>query len=131
VKNTHNSDDLERTQPELELTKELDSTVVDSADDDEEDENPYTGIDLGCVFPLLNNQGGGSELIRRRDDVLEPVRPSQSKTESRVAEAGSVTGETRRVGDPGSHFTERSHDNVDEETNGGVGNEDGAGAAGG
>ena len=130
IYNTHNDDHLERTQPELQLTKELDSAVVDGADDEEEDQNPDARIDFFWRFPLLNNQGRCSELVGRGDDVLAPVGPSEGKTKSRVAEAGSVASETRRVGDPSSHLAQRRHDDVDEETDRRVCDEDRAGTAG-
>jgi hypothetical protein len=129
TKNTHNNDNLERTQPELEFTKELDSTVVDGADEEKEDYNPYARIYFFCRFPFLNDQSRCGELVGRGDDVLAPIGPSESKTKSRVAEAGSVASETRRVGDPSSHLAEGRHDDVNEETNRSVCDEDRAGTA--
>lgn len=43
---TDNGNDLYRTQPELKFTEELDTEVVDGADCDEENRNPYTGVDF-------------------------------------------------------------------------------------
>lgn len=71
----------------------------------------------------MDDKGGSCDLIWCSDDVLAPVSPAESKTESRIAEASSITSETGRVRDPGSHFTERSHDDVDKETDRRVGDE--------
>ena len=126
---TDNHHDLDRTEPELEFTKELDTKVVDAADQDKENQNPNAGIDPLCINPLLDDQGRGSQLVGRCNDVFAPVSPSESETESRVTEAGSVTSETRAVRNPGSHFTKRGHNDVDEETNRGVSDEDRARSA--
>lgn len=115
---------LDRTEPELKLTEELDSEVIDRADQDEEDQNPDSRVDSFRVNPFLNDQGGGSQLVGRRDNVLAPVSPTESETESRVTKAGSVTGESRSMRDPSGHLTKSSHDDVDEETDGCVSDED-------
>lgn len=120
---TNNDNDLDGTEPELKFTEELDTEVVDATDEEEKDQNEDSGIDLRRRNPFLNNQSSGSQLVGRRNDVLAPIGPSKGKTESRVAEAGSVTGETRAVRNPGSHFSKGSHDNVDEETDGCVSDE--------
>ena len=51
----------------------------------------------------------------------------ESKTESRVTETSGIAGETRSVGNPGGHFAESGHDDVDDETDHGVSNENGGG----
>jgi hypothetical protein len=56
-------------------------------------------------------------LIRRDDDVFEPVGPSESKTESRITETSSEGAETTSNGDPSSHLTDGGHDDPDEKTN--------------
>jgi hypothetical protein len=119
----HDCDNLDRTQPKFELTKELDTKVINGDDGDKEDGHPYTRIDLFISFPFLNDQGGCCKLIWRGDDVLAPVRPSKSKSKSRVTKAGSVASKTRRVRNPRSHFTEGRHDNVDEKTDRSVSDE--------
>lgn len=71
---TENDDDLECGQPELELAEELDaSKVVDANNHDQEYGDEDTGIECVARDPVLNNQGGGRELIRGDDDVLEPI----------------------------------------------------------
>jgi hypothetical protein len=125
MKDTDNGYDLEGAEPELKFTKELDSKVVDTADYDEEDQNPDARIDFSRGNPFLNNKRGGSQLIRSRDDIFAPISPAKSETESRVAEASSVASETRAMRNPSSHLTESCHDDVDEETNCCVSDEDG------
>lgn len=66
-------DDLERRQPEFELAKELDTKVVDADDDDEEDGDKDTRIDVFSIDPVLNGEGSGSQLVGSDNDVLEPV----------------------------------------------------------
>lgn len=85
----------------------------------------------------MNDQRSSGELIRRYDDVFEPVtepdvssrdpyslrntmrysRPTERKTKRRVTESRSITSETSRHGEPSSHLTKRSHDEEDDETN--------------
>ena len=115
--NTYNCNDFDGTEPELELTEEFDTEVVDGNNSDEEDCYPDTWVDLFVGFPFLQNQGARRKLIGGSDNVLAPVRPTERKSESRIAETGSITGETRRVRDPCSHFTERRHDHEDKKTN--------------
>lgn len=67
---TYDRDDFDRAEPELELTEELDTEVVDAADDEQEDGNPDTWIDLICSFPFLNNERSSCQLIWRGDDVF-------------------------------------------------------------
>lgn len=43
---TYDCDDFDRTQPELEFTKELDTKVVDQNDGEEEDSHPDSRIDF-------------------------------------------------------------------------------------
>jgi len=112
----YNCDDLDGTQPKFELTKEFDTKIIDGDNHDQKDGDPDTGIDFLGGLPFLQNQCSRCELIWRGDDVFTPVSPTESKSKSRVAEAGSVAGKTRRVRDPCSHFTESCHDDVDKKT---------------
>jgi hypothetical protein len=116
---TYNCDDFYSTKPKLKFTEELDAEIVDADDDNEEDCHPHTRIDSISRYswPFLDNQCRRCELIRRCDDVFAPICPAKRKSKSGVAEAGSITSKTRRVRDPGSHFTKSSHDDVDQETN--------------
>jgi hypothetical protein len=43
------------------------------------------------------------------------LRVTQRKAKSRVAEPSSITSETRGKRDPGGHFTERAHNDPDNE----------------
>ena len=72
----------------------------------------------------MDDQGGCRQLIRRDDDIFEPVGVTKSKAQCRVNEATGVGGETAGSGQPGCHFTQGAHDDVDEETDHGVGDED-------
>jgi hypothetical protein len=65
--------DLETRKPELKLAKEADAEVVDADDDNQEDGDPDSGIHLLSRTPVLDNQGSGSELVRRDNDILEPI----------------------------------------------------------
>ena len=121
---TYNGDDLDCTQPELEFTKEFDSEVVDGDDGEQKHGDPNTRIDFFVGFPFLYDQGRRSELIWRGDNILAPVRPAESKSESRVAKTGSIASKTRRVRDPCSHFAESGHYDVDKKTNRSVSDED-------
>jgi hypothetical protein len=120
---TYNCDDLDGTEPELEFAKEPDTKVVDGEYCDEKYGDPDSWIDLISSFPFLDDQSRGGELIWRGDDVLAPIRPAKCKPESRVDEAGSIASETGGVRNPGGHFTESRHDDVDEETNSRISNE--------
>jgi hypothetical protein len=117
--------DLEGAEPELKFTKELNTKVVDSADYDEEDQDPYARIDSFRGYPFLNNERRSSQLVGSRDDIFAPISPAKSETESRIAEASSVASETRAMRNPSSHLTESCHDDIDEETNCCVSDEDG------
>lgn len=64
----------------------------------------------------------------RRAEEESSLRPTKSETERRVAESRRVTGETRRHRKPSRHLAEGGHNQVDDETDDGVRDEDGAGA---
>ena len=49
---THDCDNLDGTEPELELSKELDSEVVDGNDCDQKDGNPHTRVDFLSGLPF-------------------------------------------------------------------------------
>ena len=121
--NADNGNDLDRAEPEFEFSKEFDAEVIDGHNDDKEDGNPHARIHLGCGYPLLDDQCRSRELVGCGNNVFHPVGPSEGKTKSRVAEPGSITSEARGVGNPCSHFAESRHDNVDQHTDRGVGNE--------
>lgn len=121
----YDDDDFEGTEPELEFTKELDTEIIDGADDEQEYGNKNTRVHGGWLDPILEDQSSRGQLIWRGNDVFAPVGPSEGETEGRVAETGSVARETGGVGEPSSHLAQTAHDNVDQETDQGVGNEDG------
>ena len=72
---THDCNDFDRTEPKLELSKELDTEVVDCNDGHQKDCNPNTRIDFFSGLPFLENQSGGGKLVRRRNNVLAPISP--------------------------------------------------------
>ena len=59
-----------------------------------EDGDEYSGIYLVPRFPVLNDQGGCGQLIGRDDDVFEEIRPTESKSESWIAESCGISRET-------------------------------------
>lgn len=61
------------SQPELKFTKEADAEVVDADDQNQEDSNPHSRIHLVTGQPELDHQSSGGKLVRRKDDVLQPV----------------------------------------------------------
>lgn len=70
----NNDNDLDRGQPKLKLAKELDATkIVDAEDDDDEDGDEHTRIDLLTGNPVLDDKSGGGELVGSDDDIFEPV----------------------------------------------------------
>ena len=52
-------------------------------------------VDLISIDPVLYNQSGRCELVRRYNDILEPRGPTKSKSQSWVAEASCIAGESR------------------------------------
>lgn len=124
---TYNGNNFDAAQPELEFAEEADAEVVDANDRDQEHRYPYTRIYFVFRFPQLNNEGRCGKLVGCRDDVLEPVSPTESETKSGVAETSGITSEAVSSGNPSSHFAEGAHDNVDEKTSSSVGDENRAG----
>ena len=66
-------DNFERGEPELKLAKEFHTEVVDRHDEDQENGDPDSWIDLLRWDPIRYNQRPGGHLIRREDDVLKPI----------------------------------------------------------
>lgn len=73
---TYDGNNLDCTEPKLELTKEFDSKVVDGGDGNQEDGNPNTWIDFFARFPLLDDESRGSELVRSGDDIFGKIAPT-------------------------------------------------------
>lgn len=124
---SENDNDLDGRKPELQLAEVLDAEKVNGHDDDEEDGDPDTRIHSFGRDPVLNDQCSSSQLIGSGDDVFEPIRVSQRETKGRVDESVGINGETTSSGEPGGHLAQSSHDHVDEETDDGVGDENGGG----
>lgn len=153
--NGNNDNDLERGQPKLKFTKELDAKIIDADDDDEEDGDEDTRIDIFAIDPELNGEGSGRQLIGSDDDVLEPITaseikksvhtisflwyfclfllcnvpPTKGESKRRITEARRITSKASRHGQPSSHFTQRRHDEEDNKADNRVGDEDGAGTS--
>lgn len=126
---THNGDNLDGRQPELKLSKELDTNGVDGDNDYQENGNPDSWIHLFSRQPVLDNKSCSSQLVRGDDDVLEPVGVSNSETKARVDESRGVSGESIGKGQVSGHLSEGTHDKVNNKTNKRVSNENGAGSS--
>ena len=120
----NNDDDFDTAEPELEFTKKLYTEVVDGYDSYKENGNPHSRIDFFGCLPFLNDQRGCSQIVRRNDDVLEPICISERETKRRVDETGSISSEARGLRKPCCHLAKSAHDNVNEETDDSVGDED-------
>jgi hypothetical protein len=72
----NDGDDFDGTQPEFQLTKELDTKVVDGANGKQEDGDPNTRIDFLSGFPFLNNQSRSGQLVGRCDDIFGKIAPT-------------------------------------------------------
>jgi hypothetical protein len=97
-KQPKDDNDLRRGKVEFEFTKESNTEVVDAYNNDQEYGDPNTRIHSTGRKPVLNDQRGCSKLVRRDDDVFEPVCVSSGETKSRVTEASGVGGETTSRG---------------------------------
>lgn len=71
--NADNDENLETGQPKLKFTKESDTEVVDAENADEEYGDPNTWVDSISRQPELDDQCGSGQLIRRDDDIFQPV----------------------------------------------------------
>jgi hypothetical protein len=69
---SYNCEDLDRTKPEFELTKELDTEVIDGADGKQENRNPDTWVHFISGLPFGENQSSSGKLVRRSDDIFAP-----------------------------------------------------------
>ena len=70
---TANDEHLDTGQPELELAKYPDAKVVDEDNDDEKYGDEHAGVDFVAGLPVLYDQSGSRELVRRGDKILEEV----------------------------------------------------------
>lgn len=69
----YNNDDLNRRQPEFKFTEEFHAKVIDGNDGNPENCDENTGVDFVSWYPELEHKSACCELIRRDDDVLEPI----------------------------------------------------------
>jgi hypothetical protein len=69
---SYNREDLDRTEPELKFTEELDTEVIDGADGSQENRNPDAWVHFISGFPFGKNQSSRGKLVRRSDDVFAP-----------------------------------------------------------
>lgn len=70
---SENDEDLEGGQPEFELSKELDTEVVDGDNGNQGDCDPDTWVDLVGWDPVSDNHGECSQVVRRNNNVLKYV----------------------------------------------------------
>ena len=70
---SENDEDLEGGQPEFELSKELDTEVVDGDDGNERDRDPDTWVDLVGWNPVPDNHGKSCQVVGRDDNVLNDI----------------------------------------------------------
>ncbi len=115
---------FDRAQPKFQLSEKPDAEVINRDDGDEEDGDEHPRVDVFSVDPILDDQGPGRELIGGDDDILEPVRISQTETQGGIAKSCRVAGEAGFQGQPRGHFPQRAHDEKDDESDDGVGDED-------
>lgn len=61
--------DFECREPKFDFSESFDTEVIDEQDDQKEDGNPDSRIDLITINPLRDNESGGSKLIWCDNDV--------------------------------------------------------------
>lgn len=69
-------DHLQETKPELSLSKAAHVEGIDGNDGDAEHGDPYPDAEIRS--PILNDQPGGGQIGRGRDDIFEKVVPTGS-----------------------------------------------------
>lgn len=69
---TH-GENLSRRKPKLDFPEETNTEIVYKNDDDQKHSYEHTGVYSVPIDPVLNDQRTRRQLIRCRDDVLEPV----------------------------------------------------------
>lgn len=73
-----NNNDFKAAEPELEFAKISDTKVIDGDNNHQEYGNEHTWVYAVRRTPILNDQSGRRKLVWCDDDILEPVRLSQS-----------------------------------------------------
>ena len=122
-----NCQHLQRAQPKLEFAEELNPQVINGYNNHQKDRNKNPRIDLLPRNPILNDQGRSRQLIRRHNNILEPIRIPQRKPQRRIAEPGRIARKAGLERQPGGHLAQSTHDQIHDEAHNGVRDEDGAG----
>ena len=142
-KQNHPNDhkDFDTRKPELELSEETNAKVIDAYDRNQEDCDEDARVHCITIYPVLNNEGRGCELVGSYDNIFEPVsdhtslamsrrgsasyvnlRVTQGKTKRRINESNGISSKSTCNRKPCSHFAQRTHHEVDEEADEGIGN---------
>ena len=75
----HNCDELDGSEPELSFTENTDSDDVKEQDNDEEDSDPYSGMDRS--LPIVQENGSSSGFGSHKDGICVPVVPASSESQ--------------------------------------------------
>jgi len=78
----------------------------------DEDDHPGADVDLAATVPVLEDGSSGVNVVGGDDQILHEIIVPKGKSNGRVHETGSITGEPALVWNVGGHFTERNHDEV-------------------
>lgn len=68
---TEDDGDFDAGKPEFEFPKEFDAKVVDQHDQDEENGNKNTRVDLLRLHPVLDDECRCRQIVRGDDNVLK------------------------------------------------------------
>lgn len=108
--NDHEDDDgrhLEDGREELLFGVSNGTKHVDNDDDDHEDGDPDSNVDV--VGPVVEGDGADNKLKRQNDGPLEDIVPAHGETPRGVDEASRVRVETTRDRVHNGEFTESKH----------------------
>lgn len=120
-KESNDGKDLDRREPKLELAIERHGEEVNGRD--YKPKNADEDSDRQTIIPVLDDETSGSELESIGDGPGKPVDPAHAESEGGIDKASSVVGESTGDGDVRCHFTQGSHDAVDDCTDEDVGDE--------
>lgn len=107
----YHRDNFDGGQNKLRLTVEADGEEVDAGNDDPKDGDEDTDRESGV--PVLDDQTGRSQFQRIGNSPREEIDPTHRKAQAGIDEASGVGRKCTRDRNVGCHFTERSHDRVD------------------
>ena len=87
--------DFDTAQPELKLSKESNAEVIDQNNRDQGNSNEDPRIHLITCDPVLHDEREGCEIVRRDNNIFEPVIPAQAEAKSRIDKTMSIARKTR------------------------------------